>query len=92
VFSPKNGPDPRQRVEDDRRPHEENKYQKFTNAVTGGILEIPDWPGPRILEKTRKETILLHLGYILCLVPPLFFLSKHTVITVEWLNRANVTF
>jgi hypothetical protein len=65
-----------QGLEDDNKPQKENDYQAFTNAVTGDILQIPNWPGPQTLEKTHMERILINLGYILCLVPPLFFLGK----------------
>jgi hypothetical protein len=72
--------------QDDHKPHKENSYQEFTNFMTSGILQIPNWPGPQILEKTRTESIVAGLGYILCLMPPLFFLSKDTIRTMRGLN------
>jgi hypothetical protein len=66
---------------DDHKPHKENDYQAFTNATTGGVLQIPNWPGPQTLEKTHTDRILTNLGYMLCLVPPLFFLGKEFICT-----------
>jgi hypothetical protein len=87
VSLPEDGLDKLQQgPQSDHEPHKENSYQEFTNIMTNGILQIPNWPGPQILEKTRTERIVAGLGYILCLIPPLFFLSKDTIRTVRGLN------
>ncbi|PVF90958.1 hypothetical protein CPB86DRAFT_820905, partial [Serendipita vermifera] len=55
--------------------HSQDSSQTFMNAdVLGDILQIPDWPGPQTLEATSRESILRNVGYVLFLVPPLFFL------------------
>jgi hypothetical protein len=96
-FSTRVGPLPedelgklQQGLEDNRKPHKENDYHAFTNAVAGDIIQIPNWPGPQTLEKTRTERALLNLGYILCLVPPLFFLGKDTTCTMNDLNSLDI--
>jgi hypothetical protein len=71
---------------------QENSYRVTTDTVKGDILEIPNWPGPQTLKKTRMESILVILGYILCLLPPIFFLCKNMIRAAKCLNRANFTF
>jgi hypothetical protein len=83
-----------QNLDDGRKAHKENSYRTAAtrDAGTGNILEIPNWPSPQTLEKTRMESTLISVGYILCLVPPLFFLCKGIMRTTKPLNRANIHF
>ncbi|PVF91265.1 hypothetical protein CPB86DRAFT_820625, partial [Serendipita vermifera] len=53
---------------------EDNSQTTSTNVDATDILEIPNWPNPQTLEVPRGESIVQNLGYILLLVPPLFFL------------------
>jgi hypothetical protein len=79
VYSPENDSTKLQQLlGDDPKLHEEKRYQEFVNTIRRNTLRIPGWPGPQTLEKTLKEKILLSFGYMLCLVPPLFFLGKNT--------------
>jgi hypothetical protein len=93
VYSPQNTPNRlHQGLDDDSKPNKENDYQSFTNTEIGDILQIPNWPGPRKLEKTLTESLLIDLGYVLCLVPPLFFFSRDIICTLRSLNRADFVF
>jgi hypothetical protein len=72
--------------------HKRNIHQPVTDTMTGITFEIPNWPGPQTLEKTQMEMILGSLGYILCLVPPLFFLSKDIICASEIFIEPNSAF
>jgi hypothetical protein len=90
VYPPQNAPDQlHQGPDDDCKPYKENNYQSFTNAVIGDVFQIPDWPGPQTLERTHTEIIMINLGYMLCLVPPLVFLGKDLIRNLIRLNKAN---
>ncbi|PVG03890.1 hypothetical protein CPB86DRAFT_810426 [Serendipita vermifera] len=69
--------------------HKKDTSQMFTNAAVNGILEIPNWPGPQMFEVTRGQSILYSMGYMLFLIPPLFFLVLVAATVGLHLKEAN---